>query len=340
MRERPAKRRALLIPVAAAALVAAGVVAWLLVRGGHRDSDTLVLQGNVDVREVNLAFQVPGRIDSLAVDEGDTVKAGQVIASLDTGYFDDAAREARAALGTAKAGLSRLKNGSRPEEIEQARAAAAERRVAAEYARADFKRYEQLLSSGGVSKQTFDTAKAALDQAEAALKSATAAQRLAEIGPRSEDIEAAASRVNQAEANLSDAERRLRDAKLVAPGDGVVQTRVREPGAYVNVGETVFGVTLPRPLWVRAYVAEPDLGAVRPGMPAEITTDAPGGKHYRGHVGFVSPVAEFTPKSVETKELRTDLVYRLRVIVDDADTGLRQGMPVTVTLRKAGPEAR
>jgi HlyD family secretion protein len=336
MRERPAKRRVLLIAVAAAVLVAVGVVVWLLVRGGHGGSDTLVLQGNVDVREVNLAFQVPGRIDSLAVDEGDSVHAGQAIASLDAGYFDDAAREARAALDTAKAELARLKNGSRPEEIEQARAAAAERQVAAENARADFRRYEQLLGSGGVSKQTFDTAKAALDQAEAALKSALAAQRLAEIGPRSEDIEAAASRVGQAEANLSDAERRLRDAKLVAPGDGVVQTRVREPGAYVNVGETVFSVTLPRPLWVRAYVAEPDLGSVRPGMAAEISTDGAGGKRYRGHIGFISPVAEFTPKSVETKELRTDLVYRLRVIVDDADTGLRQGMPVTVSLKRSG----
>src|SRR5690348_15887987 len=105
MRERPAKRRVLLIAVAAAVLVAVGVVVWLLVRGGHGGSDTLVLQGNVDVREVNLAFQVPGRIDSLAVDEGDSVHAGQAIASLDAGYFDDAAREARAALDTAKAEL-------------------------------------------------------------------------------------------------------------------------------------------------------------------------------------------------------------------------------------------
>src|SRR4029079_8274078 len=106
------------------------------------------------------------------------------------------------------------------------------------------------------------------------------------------------------------------------------------------LGETVFSVTLPRPLWVRAYVAEPDLGAVRPGMAAEIATDGAGAKRYRGHVGFISPVAEFTPKSVETKELRTDLVYRLRVIVDDADGSLRQGMPVTVTLKRADEKPR
>jgi HlyD family secretion protein len=301
----------------------------------------LVLQGNVDVREVDLAFQVPGRIDSLAVDEGDRVTAGQVVATLDTGYFEDAVRGARAALAGRKAELARLKNGSRPEEVEQARAAAAERRVAVENARIDVARYEQLVKTGGVSRQVYDTARAALDQAEAQLASARAAQRLAEIGPRAEDVEAGAARVGEAEAALADAERRLRDAKLVAPGDGVVQTRVRERGAYVNVGETVFSVTLPEPLWVRAYVAEGDLAEVRPGAEAEVTGDGLGGRRFRGRVGFVSPVAEFTPKTVETKELRTDLVYRLRVIVDDGAAGavLRQGMPVTVTLRRAAASA-
>jgi HlyD family secretion protein len=322
-------------------LAAAGVGMWFYLERHKRPSDTLVLQGNVDVREVSLAFEVPGRIDSLAVDEGDTVTAGQVLAALDPGYFEDAVRQARAALDVSKAELARMKNGSRPEEIDQARAAVAERRVAVENARLDLSRYEQLVKTGGISRQTYDAARAALDQAEAQLRSATAAQRLAEIGPRSEDIQAAASRVNQAEATLVDAERRLHDAKLVAPGDGVVQTRVREKGAYVNIGEPVFSVTLPRPLWVRAYVAEPDLGTVRPGMEAQVTTDGSTGKRYRAHVGFVSPVAEFTPKTVETKELRTDLVYRLRVIVDDADTAaLRQGMPVTVTLKKTDAESQ
>lgn len=316
-------------------LVGAGVgVAFYLDRH-RRSSDVLVLQGNVDVREVGLAFQVPGRIESLAVDEGDAVKAGQVVATLETGYFEDAVHSAEAAAESAKAELARLKNGSRPEEIEQARAMTEERRVAAANARADFTRFAQLMDGGGVSRQAFDAAKAALDRAEAQLKSAQAAQRLSEIGARAEDVEAAAARLSRAQAELADARRRLGDARLIAPGDGIVQTRVREKGSYVNVGEAVFGLTLPKPLWVRAYIAEPDLGAVRQGMEAEIATDSPAGKRYRGHVGFVSPVAEFTPKSVETRELRTDLVYRLRVIVDDADAALKQGMPVTVTLRRS-----
>jgi HlyD family secretion protein len=339
------KRKAPVILVVVLLLAAAaGAGAWFYLHRRHRPSDTLVLQGNVDVREVSLAFEVPGRIDSLAVDEGDAVKAGQVLAALDPGYFEDAVNQARAALDVSKAQLARLKNGSRPEEIDQARAAVAERQVAVENARLDLTRYEQLVKTGGISRQTYDAARAALDQAQAQLRSARAAQRLTEIGPRPEDIQAGESRVSQARATLADARRRLDDARLLAPGDGVVQTRVREKGAYVNVGEPVFSVTLPRPLWVRAYVAEPDLGAVRPGMEAEVTADGAGGKRYRAHVGFVSPVAEFTPKTVETKELRTDLVYRLRVIVDDDDAAaLRQGMPVTVILKKPGagsqPEA-
>jgi HlyD family secretion protein len=330
-------KKVIIFVIVALLLTAAAVGAWYYVEHQRKPSDTLVLQGNVDVREVNLAFEVPGRIDSLAVDEGDEIKGGQVIATLDTGYFEDAVHQARAALDAAKAELTRYKNGSRPEEIEQARATTAERKVAADNARVDFERYSALVNTGGVSRQSYDLAKATLDRAEAQLRSAQAAQRLAEIGPRAEDIEAATARAAQAEATLGDAERRLHDAKLLAPGDGIVQTRVREKGAYVNVGENVFSVTLPKPLWVRAYVAEPDLGSVRPGMEAEVTTDGAGGHSYRGHVGFVSPIAEFTPKTVETKELRTDLVYRLRVIVDDADTAaLRQGMPVTVRLKRSG----
>jgi len=153
------KRRATFVTVVAILLVAAGVGAWIYFDHHRRPSDSLVLQGNVDVREVSLSFQVPGRIDSLMVDEGDSVKAGQIVATLETGYFEDAVREATAAVESAKADLARLKNGSRPEEIEQARAATVERRVALDNARADYNRFSQLSNTGGVSKQTIDAAK-------------------------------------------------------------------------------------------------------------------------------------------------------------------------------------
>ena len=123
---------------------------------------------------------------------------------------------------------------------------------------------------------------------------------------------------------------RLADSELIAPGAGEILTRARERGAIVSPGETVFTLTLSSPVWVRTYVNETDLGHVQPDMPAFVTTDSAPGKIYNGHVGFISPTAEFTPKSVETRELRTDLVYRLRIVVDNPDGGLRQGMPVTV----------
>jgi len=161
--------------------------------------------------------------------------------------------------------------------------------------------------------------------------------RLAELGPRAEDIAAAQAQLSLERANEGVAERDLGDAELVAPANGIITTRAREPGTIVTAGETVYTLTLDTPLWVRAYVSEPDLGRIHPGREAAVTTDTPGGKTYRGTIGFISPIAEFTPKSVETRELRTDLVYRLRVIVSDADQNLRQGMPVTVTF---GPERR
>ncbi len=154
--------------------------------------------------------------------------------------------------------------------------------------------------------------------------------RLAEIGPRQEDIVAARAQLRGEEASVSQAERRLADSRLIAPGGGVILTRARERGAIVAPGETVFALTLTSPVWVRTYVNEVDLGRVQPGMTARVRTDNPRGKVYTGHVGFISPTAEFTPKSVETRELRTDLVYRLRIVVDNPDGGLRQGMPVTV----------
>src|SRR5262249_38944168 len=132
----------------------------------------------------------------------------------------------------------------------------------------------------------------------------------------------------------------LAERQLVGPNDGVILTRAREKGAVVQPGETVFALTLTSPVWVRTYVGEPDLGLVQPGMPAGVTTDSAPGRVYRGHVGFISPTAEFTPKTVETRELRTDLVYRLRIVGADPHGGLRRGRPVTVTLDWPAPRPR
>ena len=292
------------------------------------DGGLIILQGNIDVRQVNLAFRVGGRIAEMRVDEGDSVEPGKIMATLDTPYFADEVRLTRARVAGQTAVVARLVNGTRPEEVAQARATVAEREASVVLARVTLARQEDLAGKGIAPHQKHDEATATLDRAQAALKSAQEALKLAEIGPRREDIDAAKAQLEAENAALAQAERRLADAELVAPAKGIVLTRVREPGAIVAASETVYAVTITSPVWVRTYVAEPDLGRIRPGMAAEVRTDA--GKSYRGRIGFISPVAEFTPKSVETRELRTSLVYRVRVVVDGETSGLLQGMPVTI----------
>lgn len=310
------------------------LVAWLAYAALRpNDNAALVLQGNVDVRQVNLGFKVGGRIAEMIVDEGDRVEAGRTIASLDKSYFADEVRLAQARVATQAAILSKLENGTRPEEIAQARAAVADREAALALAEATLQRQETLASRDIASHQRHDEATATASQAKAALESARETLKLAELGPRREDIDAAKAQLEAEKAALIQAERRLADASLIAPSAGTVLTRVREPGAIVGAGETVYAVTIVSPVWVRTYVGEPDLGRIRPGMKVKILTD--GGKAYSGQVGFISPVAEFTPKTVETRELRTSLVYRIRIVVEGETGGLLQGMPVTVTIEEA-----
>ena len=141
-----------------------------------------------------------------------------------------------------------------------------------------------------------------------------------------------AANTKQSEAALGVAQTNIKDTQIFAPNDGTILTRIREPGTVVRESDPVYTLSLLSPVWIRAYVSEPELGLIYPGMPAEIMTDTRNGEIYKGQIGFISPVAEFTPKTVETTHLRTDLVYRLRIIADNPDRGLRQGMPVTVKL--------
>jgi len=326
------RRVVILLVIAAAAALGYGAYRYFPRERGGSD---LILLGNVDVRQVDLSFKRAGRIATMSVEEGDRVKTGQAVAALDKRYFADDVRIARAREAVEAATLAKLEHGSRPEEIEEARANVELARATVENNRITLERQKELLTASVASRQNYDNAQAALRQSEAQLAFAQQALRLAELGPRAEDIDAARARVALEQGNVVVAERALADADLAAPSDGVILTRVREPGAIVAAGETVYTLTLDRPVWVRAYVGETDLGRVHPGMAAEVNTDSASGQVYHGQIGFISPVAEFTPKSVETRELRTDLVYRLRVIVEDADDGLRQGMPVTVTFAGA-----
>jgi HlyD family secretion protein len=243
------------------------------------------------------------------VDKGNTVKAGQVIATLDKRYFQDELRVARAARDNLAAALAKLKHGLRPEEIAQARAQLAQQEAPLERAKANLKRGEELTPSGGVSKEEVDQRRQAARVREATVKYAQETLRLAVIGPGQEDIDAASAQLAQQEASIIQGERRLADSDLVAPSDGVILTRAQERRAILQAGTTVFTLTLASPVWVRTYFNERDLGLIGAGMPAKVTTDTAPNRPYSGHIGFISPTAEFTPKTVETRELRTDLVY-------------------------------
>ena len=316
--------------LAIAALFTHGFGLWRSPRG-----DALTLYGDVDIREVDLAFRVPGRIEAMPVEEGARVTAGTTLARLDRRPLADRLAAAEARLGAARAALAKALAGSRPQEIAGAAADLAQRRAILAGAQADFERRQPLAATGAVSRAVFDQTSAAYRSAQAGEQAAAEALSLRKAGARREDIDAARAEVELAIADRDAARTDLDDADLRAPSSGVLLTRAREPGAIVAAGQTVFTLTIDRPMRVRAYVAEPDVGRVRPGLAVRVTTDG-GPKIYHGTIGYVSPTAEFTPKTVETRNLRADLVYRLRVIVDDPDDSLRQGQPVTVILPAGG----
>lgn len=312
-------------------LVGAGAVLWQIPHSG-RPRDALILYGNVDIRQVDLAFRVDGRIHEVLVDEGDRVRTGDPMAALDADLLQQARDEAAARLAGAQAQLSRLERGYRVEEVAQARASVTAAAAVARNAAINLRRVEALRAANAVSQKDLDNARSRNTEAAAQLRSATDNLNMLTSGYREEEVTAQRAAVAAAQAQLERARTLLDDAVLRAPQEGVVLTRAREKGAIVQTGQTVYTLTLTHPTWLRAYVAEPDLGLVKPGMRVRVAVDAVPGKTFPGTVGFISPTAEFTPKSVETMEVRTALVYRIRIRAEDPENVMRQGMPVTITL--------
>lgn len=317
---------------AGAALLVVGLgAAWLWMQGKGRDDGLLRLYGNVDIREVQLAFRQPGRIAQLAFDEGDAVSAGARMATLDARPYEEALAAAAAAERVAQAELDKLRRGLRPQEIAQAREAVNKAQAAALEAQRHHARQDGLLAAGASSQRSVEAAVAARDQALAGVRAAQAALSQAQEGFRREDLAAGEARLALAQAARAQAATALADTELRAPSSGTVIVRAREVGSMVASQSTVYGLSLDAPVYVRAYIGEQHLGRIAPGTAVRVRSDS-SSKAYAGQVGFVSPRAEFTPKTVETAELRTDLVYRLRIVIADrqAVAALRQGMPVTV----------
>lgn len=319
-------------------IAAAGGAAWYYAsRPTPAHSETgdgiLMASGTVEATDAQLGFQLPGRVVSIAPREGDRVRTGQELARLDRAELEARREQSQAQVQAAEAALAELRRGSRQEEIGQARAALAaaeERRADAER---DLARTRRLFEGGAVSREALDKSQVALDVARAQRNQVAEQLRLVQAGPRPERIEAARAQVSQAEAAARGVEATLGQTVLAAPFDGVITVRHREPGEIVPAGAPVVTVLDPRSRYVRIYIPENRLGAVRLGTPAAITADTYPGKTYPGEVSFIASEAEFTPKSVQTTEERVRLVYEVKVrVTGDAEFDLKPGLPADVRL--------
>ena len=336
-------KRTVWIAAGAVLVLAAAGFFWWSARHDD-DAKELALYGNVDLRQVEVAFNNSERIAAVLVQEGERVRKGQLLARLDTARLEPQLAQVEAQALAQRAVVQRLRNGSRPEEIAQARANVEAAEADAVNARQQYERLKSAaeLSAGrAVRLQDVDNAKAALRVAEAKFAVNQKALDLALAGPRKEEIAEAEARLRASEAQAAFLRQQLADSELLAPVDGVVRTRVMEPGEMASPQRSVFALAITDPKWVRVYVSEPNLGKVRHGMAAAVAVDSFPDRRFEGWVGFISPVAEFTPKSVQTEDLRPSLVYEVRVFVKDPGDDLRLGMPATAYLEtETGRETR
>jgi len=333
------QRKPLIVLLVAAVLGAVGAAGWHFSREGSTGDNALKLYGNVDIRQVQLAFNGSERIVTMQAREGDQVRKGQLLATMDKVRLENNVDLQQAQLASQQQQVARLEAGSRPEEISKARADVEAARIAADNAAQTYQRQKELVARHFVAQQQADDARAAADAAQARYQSLRETLKLVQMGPRKEDIAAARAMLRANRAALDVARKALADASLYAPENGIIQERILEPGDMASPQRPVYTLALTDPVWVRAYVQGPDLGKIQPGMRAEVSTDSFPGKNYRAWVGYISPTAEFTPKSVETTEVRSSLVYQVRIFVCNPQGELRMGMPATVMIHLGEPPA-
>jgi HlyD family secretion protein len=319
-------KKGLVLALAAALLISAAAF-YLVTRHKADGRDVVKVSGNIEVTTVDVSFKLPGRVKERLVDEGETVRTGQVVARLDSADFAHEADMRAAEVRTARAALRELETGSRREEIGQAEAALAAAEAEAKRLADDFQRQKALFAREVIPKQKFDAALAARDAAEAQARQARESLALVRKGPRQERIDQGRSRLTEVEAALALARERLGYTTLTAPCDGLVIAKNIEAGEQVAAGTPVVTVgDLANP-WLRAYIPETELGRVKVGQKVRVTTDTWPGKAYDGVVSFISSEAEFTPKNVQTEKERVKLVYRIKVTIPNPAMELKPGMP-------------
>lgn len=334
-------KKKLLIAAAVLVAIVAGVLLIKSLRSGS-DDNAITVSGNIEVTTVELSFKIPGRVIERLVDEGETVTVGKVVAKLDPSDLIQETASRRAEVQAAQAVLTELERGYRTEEIAQAAAVLKRIEAEAERIRIDFGRQQQLFRKEVISARDFDASQAAYESSQASVREARERLKLLRSGPRKETIDQARARLRGSEALLALAETRLGYATLSSPVSGLVLSKNIEPGEQVAAGTPVITVGKLDEVWLRAYINEADLGRVKIGQQATVTTDTYPDKKYRGHISFISPEAEFTPKSVQTEKERVKLVYRIKITVPNKEQELKPGMPADaeIALRDAHEKSR
>ena len=319
-------------------VVIVAITAYWVMNKDEDSVNELTLYGNVDIRQVSLAFEGSGRIKALNVQEGDRVQEGQVLAVLDTQALEIQAKQAQAQLVVQQQAVDEQDAGTRPEEIAQAKAQVVSVQAQLDKATKDLQRYQALFNSTGgkaISKQEIDGAQSNVNTAIASVKERQANLVLLEKGARKEDRTAAKAQVDVTKANLDLMQYKIAQSQLRSPVNAVVRARLQEVGDMTTAQKTVYTLALTNPKWVRVYANEADLSEIKIGSTAQVIRDSKPSQPIQGTIGYISSVAEFTPKTVQTEDIRTTLVYEVRVYVQDLNDQLKMGQPVTVKMAKA-----
>ena len=308
-----------------------------LLRHNRQTTAQLQISGTIEATTIETSFRIPGRVTERAVDEGATVKAGQLLARLETDDLERELRQRQADLEAARAAASELRAGSRSEEIAQGRATVARLQAEATRTTSDLNRQEGLFRKEVIATRDIEAARAAAQAAQAALGEAQERLRLLISGPRRETVQQASARAESAAAALALSQNRLAHATLTAPASGIILAKHVEPGEQVAAGTPIVTIGQLDEVWVRGFIPETDLGRIRVGQVARVSSDTYRGKVYPGTVSFIAQEAEFTPKNVQSEKERVKLVYRIKISLKNPNHELKPGMPVDAVIESPGP---
>ena len=332
------KKRIILVAAGLAVAIGGAFLWFSPVFKSETDTGVIAASGTIDATEVAISFRVAGTLHERAVDEGSRVRAGDVLARLDTRDAAARLRQAQASVQAARARVADLQQGARPQEIAEAKAQAGQAHANRANLEEEARRSELLYQGGAITRQRRDrdhtAAAVAADQHLAAIERL----KLVQAGSRRETVNAARAQAVEAQAGAEAARIVLEDLEVKTPIDGVVTRKHAEAGETVAAGRPVVTVTDVSKPWVRVYVPEHQIGKVRLGAPAKIRIDSFPGRDFAGRVSYIAAQAEFTPKNVQTQEERVKLVFAVNVTAENPEGILKPGMPADVFIDAAREE--